>query len=348
MVNPDLLSKGCQLCQKGKWLCIFLTYKCNAGCHFCPAPFRDDRISSSFWNNKEEILSNLGKTAFKGISFSGGDPFLVFERLLEWQAYFKKNLPGYYYWVYTNGLAVTEEKMRRLSAAGMNEIRFNIAATGYINQDIWNKIEAARKIFPVVSVEIPSIAKDFGLLETALDKMERTRINLLNLHDYILNDADVKSESLQSFEFILNKVIPLKYAVSSVENTERIIKLTQKKGYSFVINHCSMQQKELQMVQRRFKMGKLFNNPDYDLVLPDGTICNFYSVPETMTSFEFQMRSAKPDFRGRYSSFMLKINDPVINEDSGDGFIKVFYIPQMGTDQDKIYLRTEAGQVEKI
>jgi len=341
MNNPDRLSRGCQLCQQGKWLCIFLTYRCNAGCHFCPAPFSDDRISSSLGNQKEEILSYLKRTDFEGISFSGGDPFLVFDRLLEWLAFFKKHLPDYYYWVYSNGLAVTGRRMQQLSEKGMNEIRFNIAATGYVDEKIWDIIKTARGIFPVVSVEIPSIEEDFELMVKALDKLENAGIDFLNLHDFILNDADIKLTKSQYSTFLLNEVIPLKYARSSIENTEKINDLAFKKGYSFAINHCSMQKKESQMFQRRLNMGKLFNNPDYDKVLPDGTICNFYSVAGNMSVAELQVKFASSDFRKEYSPYMLKLNDPKIIDNQEGKIIITFYIPQMGTAQSKVYLRTE-------
>lgn len=341
MNNPGRLSRGCQLCQQGKWLCIFLTYRCNAGCHFCPAPFNDDRISSSLGYQKEEILSYLKKTDFEGISFSGGDPLLVFERLLEWLAFFKKHLPEYYYWVYTSGVSVTGRKMQQLSEGGMNEIRFNIAATGYLDENIWKIIKAARGIFPFVSVEIPSIERDFKSLVKALDKLESVGVDFLNLHEFILNNADIEFTNSQYSTFLLNEVIPLNYATSSIENTQKITDLVFKEGYSFAINNCSMQKKESQMFQRRLKMGKLFNNPEYDKVLPDGTICNFYSVAGNLPVSELQVKFASSDFRKEYSPYMLRLNDPKINDNPGGRIVSAIYIPQMGTDQGKIYLRTE-------
>ena len=147
-----MYSRGCQLCQQGKWLCIFLTYKCSADCHFCPAPFKDDHIYSVFGKGKNENLEYLKMADFEGISFSGGDPFMVYDRLLDWLVFFKKHLPAYYYWVYTNGLAVDKNRLEKLAKTGMNEIRFNIAATGYLSPEIWGKIKIARKYFPFVTV----------------------------------------------------------------------------------------------------------------------------------------------------------------------------------------------------
>jgi hypothetical protein len=102
-----------------------------------------------------------------------------------------------------------------------------------------------------------------------------------------------------------------------------------------------MQKKESQMFQRRLNMGKLFNNPEYDKVLPDGTICNFYSVAGNIPVSELQVKFASSDFRKEYSPYMLRLNDPKIIDNPGGRIVSAIYIPQMGTDQGKIYLRTE-------
>jgi len=340
MNNFNQLSKGCQLCQEGKWLCIFLTYKCNADCHFCPAPFKDDHVYSSFGNKKEEILSYLKMTDLKGISFSGGDPFLVYERLLEWLTYFKNHLPDYYYWVYTNGIAVTEKKLEQLSAEGMDEIRFNIAATGYLDDTIWKKIRTARKLFPFVSVEIPSINGDFELLTKALENLQSHRLDFLNLHDYILQETDIEFKREQSENFILNKIIPVKWAASSLINTEKIIELTLRKNFDFQVNHCSLNQKEMQMTLRRKKMGKLFNDPDYDVEMEDGTIYNSYLVPENFNIQDFQRSFSNADFRRKCDRYLLKSDDPEIYSKTR-AKLRAYFIPQMGIDQNKAFIRAE-------
>ncbi|HOW40239.1 MAG TPA: radical SAM protein [Bacteroidales bacterium] len=337
--HQNHLSLGCQLCQQGKWLCIFLTYKCNAGCSFCPAPCNDDRIVSSFGNKKEEILSYLKDSEFKGLSFSGGDPFLVYDRLLEWLIYFRKHLPDFYIWVYTSGLEVSVDKMKELVANGMNEIRFNIAATGYLNDRIWEVISAAGKLFPHVSIEIPSIERDFRLAEKALERMNENGVRFLNLHDLILNDET--AENVNGTPFLLNKVIPLIYDRTSIGNTERIIDLARQRNYGFIINHCSMNRKEHQMLQRRRMMGKVFNNPDYDMELGDATICNFYYIKEKLPLPELKRRFADADYRRTLNKSLLKINDPEISNHTGGTIIIVHYVPQMSIDQEKIYMGIE-------
>ena len=225
MNNFEHLSKGCQLCQQGKWLCIFLTYECNAGCHFCPVPISDDRVHSAFGDSKETVLSYLNNSDIEGISFSGGDPFLVFDRLIDWFGYFKNRLPELYYWVYTSGINADAQRLKQLSSAGMNEIRFNIAATGYLSAKILEKIRIARDLFPFVSVEIPSIHADFTLLAQALEVLDKTGIDYLNLHDYILSDSDPAAINEPYKIFVLNVINNLKYAESSLINTESVIEM---------------------------------------------------------------------------------------------------------------------------
>ena len=335
------LSKGCQLCQQGRWLCIYLTYMCNAECHFCPSPFKNDFVNSAFGNKKEEILSYLVNSDFKGISFSGGDPFMVFDRLLEWHIFFKKHLPDYYYWVYTNGLAVDKNKLEQLAKEGMNEIRFNIAATEYLSPQIWERIEIARKLFPYVSVEIPSIKNDSKILSQAIDKIDKIGIDYLNLHDYIIGDKDDKANNEKTVDFILNKVIKLKYALSSVKNTENIIDLSAKKNYNFQINHCSMQRKEEQMLQRRLKTGGIFSNTDYDIMMKDGTISNFYYFPNTNYDTNLMNNLADHNFRTTCIDYLIKKNNIKDFQNSNKKLIRISYIPQMELNQEKILLKIE-------
>jgi uncharacterized protein len=338
MNTLNKLSKGCQLCLKGKWLCIFLTYQCNARCHFCHAPFKDDRIHSAFGSTKEEILSYLNKSDFEGISFSGGDPFVVFNRLMEWLIYFRKHFPDYYYWVYTNGIDVNYRKMELLAAAGMNEIRFNIAATGYLSEKIWGCIESARELFPYVTVEIPSINEDYRLLEAALSKLEKTGVDYLNLHDYILSESDLRSQNEQYGIFVLNKIIKIRYALSSVNRTKNILNSAHENSYHFQINHCSLEQKELQMTMRRIQMGKVFNNPEYDFLMTDGTICNYHTTPDGVKIEDIQEQLQNLEFSSLLNKHKIKLTELNEKQSTGLKIIKISYVPKMGIGQEKTFI----------
>jgi len=284
----DNFSKGCQSCQQGKWLCIFITYLCNANCTFCPSPFKnEDKIVSAFGENPERILESTEGRPFNAISFSGGDSLLVFDRLMDWLSYFRKNRPDIYYWAYTSGISADEDKMVNLARAGLDELRFNIAATNYSSSSILEKIQAATKIFKRVAVEIPSIPADYLKVTEVLPFLDRINVNYLNLHEYILVPEDPHSKKTTADTFILNKETELKYDVYSLGNTEKIKKFCRKNKLKIQVNNCSLQKKENQMLHRRLTMGKIFKKK-YEHLTQEGLLETYFVHPLKLTSTEIQ------------------------------------------------------------
>ena len=171
MKNLD--SKGCLICQRGGWVCIYLTYLCPADCHFCAALHKNiDTVQSDYGSSLNTIQSRLNGTDVRGTSFSGGDCFSVYDRLVDWLTRFRNPFPKAYYWAYTSGLLVNKEKLHHLAGIGLNELRFNIAASGYDDPLILNHIESAVSILDHVAVEIPSIPQDFSRLTAVLPVLD--------------------------------------------------------------------------------------------------------------------------------------------------------------------------------
>lgn len=131
----NTLSHGCKLCGEGSWSCLFITNKCNAKCFYCPtAQLKDETpaTQSLTFENAESYAGYINYFRFKGVSFSGGEPLLFFERTLHYLKTLRKLCrPDLYIWMYTNGILATSEKIRMLADHGLNEIRFDIGATGY-------------------------------------------------------------------------------------------------------------------------------------------------------------------------------------------------------------------------
>ncbi len=289
MISPknskltDNNSRGCQLCQKGKWLCIYLTYLCNAKCVFCPAPFKqEDKIISAFGDSPEGIYQYLNSHNFEGISFSGGDCFLVFDRLMKWLSFFKKRCPDMYYWAYTNGLAADENKLNQLANAGLNEIRFNIAATNYNSPAILAKISLATELIKNVAVEIPSIPTDYHKLTNVLPYLDKINVKFLNLHEYILVPNDPYTKIANKNTFILNKEATLIYDKNSLQNTVKIKKFCKNQALKIQVNNCSLHKKEVQMLYRRLTMGEIFKR-EYDQLTQDGLLENYFIYPGKLT-----------------------------------------------------------------
>lgn len=337
----DNHSRGCQSCQQGKWLCIFLTYLCNTKCHFCPAPPKHDEVHSAFGSNPEQILKYLKILNFNGIGFSGGDPFIVFERLIDWLDYFKTHLSDYYYWVYTNGLAVNENKLERLAKKGLDEIRFNIAATGYTSDRLLDKIKTATSIIKYVTIEIPSIPGDFDKLTSVLPYLDQINVKYLNLHEYILqgNDPNIHCEQIDSFE--LNKNINLMYSQKSIENTLRISEFCRLNKLKLKINNCSLIKKENQMRNRRIEMGNLLKNENEDLS-EDGLLSSCYVYPGNVTLIELErILAGKNDFIS-IEKFRYPNGANIFKKkENGSTVFKLTYLPPMEINQSRKLLEIE-------
>jgi pyruvate formate-lyase activating enzyme-like uncharacterized protein len=279
----DNHSPGCMSCQNGKWLCIYLTYLCPAHCRFCPSPFKNDQIISPFGTDRNVILDYLKKYDFNGIGFSGGDPFVKFNRLVDWLYFFKCELPQYYFWAYTSGITITQKQLEILSESGLDELRFNIAATGYNSEDIIQKIERAVKLIPGIAVEIPSIAEDYDQLIRILPTLDRIGVKYLNLHEYI---SAGKEENEQEWgDFLLNKVSRLKFSLSSLSNTKKITNFCKEHKLRIKLNNCSLLKKEEQIRQRRLRMGNIFKN-DSDFLNDDGIIVRNINMKGNYTEEE--------------------------------------------------------------
>jgi len=277
----DNYSPGCQSCQQGRWLCIYLTYLCNANCAFCPAPMKNvDKISSAFGDQPPQILAFLMRHPFSGISFSGGDCLLVFDRLLEWLKFFKYNLPEIYYWLYTNGLEVEPYHLEQLARAGLDEIRFNIAATHYNTPTILEKIAMATDIINHVAVEIPSIPTDYEKLVEVLPYLDQIKVKYLNLHEYLLVPDDPLLKTESSGTFIFNKHTKLKYHAYSLQNTEKIKRFCEQRGFKLKINKCSLQKKEYQMLKRRITLGTLLRKK-HEQLTEEGLLETCLVYPES-------------------------------------------------------------------
>jgi pyruvate formate-lyase activating enzyme-like uncharacterized protein len=184
------LSKGCQACKAGKWLCLFVGYNCNMNCPFCPQPKADNFVH--VFDDKD--LTSHGTLAevkyylsiaenLEGISYSGGEPLLYLDKVLNIAKFVKENRKDMYQWIYTNGVLVNEETLKKLSEVGINEMRFDLAATKF-SKEIIDKIALAKKYIDRITVEIPAIPEIKVLMENNLiDNLVAMGVSQFNISE---------------------------------------------------------------------------------------------------------------------------------------------------------------------
>lgn len=263
------LSPGCRACKEGTWDCIFTTMQCNLDCDFCYSPHAipKDYAGSLLGSAPGEIAENHDRTCITGISFSGGEPFAEPSKLLDWVAWFASRYPGKYFWVYTNGLLADEKKLQRLAELGIDEIRFNLAATGYDHPAVLQNMAAAARWIPNVTVEIPAIPEHGAKLISCLSSWSALGIRFLNLHE-LMYEPGTNSASLPGARWPIvtedghfSEINPDSRAL-----TLAVMRRVQAEGLSLAVNDCSLQSKLRQLRGRRKCLAPLMKAPHEELV----------------------------------------------------------------------------------
>jgi len=234
------LSPGCRLCGAGEWSCLFITGKCNANCFYCPAPQEADDLPTAQqlqFAEAEAYADFINHFNFKGCSFSGGEPFLVFDRLVNFLSVIRKRTsPELYIWLYTNGMLATKEKFKALADKGLNEVRFDIGAINYSVQPIKN----ATGIIPNITVEIPAVPEKIELLKKILPDLIDAGVTNFNLHQLRLTAHNVKHLSKHDYTYIHGEHPSV---VQSELGALQIAAYIAENKLPIGINYCSFQYK---------------------------------------------------------------------------------------------------------
>jgi len=196
------LTPGCKdCCLKGRWTQIRTTTKCNLNCSFCyyfgkkDFPFREMIPSGLFRIGSEQrlfseddvklLLKTQSKKLIKirGVAWLFYEPLLEIDKMLSIMKFINKM--GYHQWLYTNGVYATERNLEKLKKAGLDEIRFNLAATNCSDLVI-KHMKIARKYFKYLCVESPMftefynsfIKKKEAILGTGVDHIHFAELQL--------------------------------------------------------------------------------------------------------------------------------------------------------------------------
>lgn len=302
------IPKGCELCHMGAKVVLFLNGICQKPPHcawYCPiseerrgkeVTFADEiKIS-----NKEELLEEISKINAKGMSITGGEPLaeVNLDKTLDYIRYVKL-MKGkkFHIHLYTNGINFNESISRKLSEAGLDEIRFHPP------KNKWENIRFALNKGMSVGVEIPIIP-------------EEEYVKYVKDFVIYLNSIGVEFINLNEFEFVFPNSEFLKEkgfkfkegTIASVEHSREIgIKLIEELAPKIPLKFhlCTISTKDhWQLKERYLRRAKSIKLPfeeitDEGLLLYgqiEGDIENlkmFYTafvneskIPKKLISFE--------------------------------------------------------------
>jgi pyruvate formate-lyase activating enzyme-like uncharacterized protein len=239
-VSTGPLTPGCQICVRRGYMSFQVGFACNASCPFCflqthpPAqPDPDERyhrqaLLKRFQRRKDEI---------EGVSLTGGEPLLYLAELEQCVAEMRTAKPSLYFWVYTNGILASRERLRALRELGIREIRFNLAATNY-SQRVLDNLARARDLFPHLVVEIPCYPPHKEALLQCLPELQRVPIDQLNLQELWVTEANAErlaGEGYQAGMWMAKKF----FLYGSRRMSYEVMAHCLAQGYSFTVNDCT-------------------------------------------------------------------------------------------------------------
>jgi pyruvate formate-lyase activating enzyme-like uncharacterized protein len=235
-VDCSGLSPGCRRCGEGNWSCLFVNGRCNGHCFYCPTAQDDDGppvTNGLAFTSPGEYAAYVAALGFSGVSISGGEPLMTPKLTLAYLSAVRKRCgDGVHLWLYTNGTLLTADLCNRLRDAGLDELRFDLGAVRYNLK----KLRLAVGCIPTVTVEIPAVPEEEGLLKRKMIEMAEAGVNHLNLHQMRLTPYNFGPLTERGYVFIHGeKVTVLESELCAL----RMVRFGLEHGIPLPVNYCS-------------------------------------------------------------------------------------------------------------
>jgi pyruvate formate-lyase activating enzyme-like uncharacterized protein len=297
--NESKFPKGCRSCLLGTGLgAIRKTNKCNLECKFCYNYGELDQIppvgegmweigGTKFYEKDIDLLLSIYRKP-TGISYVYLEPFMEIEKY--YPIIKKFSDAGIHQHLYTNGTLATEESLKALGEAGLDEIRFNLGASKCSDKVIEN-IGTAKKYIKSVGIETPMTPEFFEVFFQKKHLILDTKLDFMNCAELHLNENNIKNYYGENMYISrLGYISP----VWSRELTLKFMKIADKENWDLAVHDCSNHTKFARDLNLGSKEGMWFGASNY--------ACEFSKIPFEVfipilndDSFKFLSEEELPD-----------------------------------------------------
>lgn len=259
---------GCLSCLLGTGLsAVRKTNRCNLACKFCYdyGQLEDiEPIGEGLWEigggrYREEDLPLLLSLQKKptGIAYVYLEPFMEIEKYYGIIRRFHQ--AGVHQHMYTNGVKANEENLRALGEAGLDELRFNLGATGAADRVI-EAMAIAKKYIPRVGIETPMTREFYKALNEKKEKILSTGIDFMNCAELHLNDNNLNNYAGEPMYFCrMGYLSP----IISRDLTLQVMKTAAEEEWPIVVHDCSNKTKIARDLNLAAREGGWFGRSDY-------------------------------------------------------------------------------------
>ncbi len=274
--DPEKFPPGCVSCLTGTGLSpVRRTNRCNLECAFCyDYGELDDQppVGEEMWEIGESkfreedidlLLSIQGRPS--GISYVYLEPFMEIEKYYGIIGKFHR--AGIHQHLYTNGTLATEENLRALGEAGLDELRFNLGATNCSDRVI-DAIGTAKRHIPFVGIETPMTPEFFDAFMEKKDRILATGLDFINCAELHLNPNNIENYEGEWMYISRHGYIS---PVFSRELTLMFMRTAVEEEWPVAVHDCSNRTKFARGLNQRAKEGAWFGASSYG--------CEFSEIP---------------------------------------------------------------------
>ncbi len=268
------LAKGCLQCVQGRKLVLFITGLCPQRCFYCPISehkFGYDVVYANEWkisdqNNPVELIEEARLTEAHGAGITGGDPLAAIDRCCTYIKLLKQHFGSHFHiHLYTPLTLVTEERLQKLFAAGLDEIRFH---PDLDDMTLWYRLEWARKYSWTIGVEIPAIPGYEAKTKTLVDFIAG-KVAFLNLNELELSDTQAKHYRLAELGYTPKDEYSYGVAGSQAMAME-MLAYAETKGLN--AHFCTVKLKDAVQVRKRLQHRAKNVALPFDVPTPEGLL----------------------------------------------------------------------------
>ncbi len=274
--NERKFPGGCRSCLLGTGLsAVRKTNKCNLACKFCYDYGELDRVppvgegmweigGTKFYERDIDLLLSAQRRP-TGISYVYLEPFMEIEKY--YGVIRKFHGAGIHQHLYTNGTLATEETLRALGEAGLDELRFNLGASGCADGVIAN-MAIAKRYIPAVGIETPMTPEFFDAFSKKKQAILGTGIDFINCAELHLNANNIGNYAGENLYIAKHGYIS---PIWSRELTLKLMKIADEEHWDIAVHDCSNRTKFARGLNLRGKEGAWFGASDY--------ACEFSPMP---------------------------------------------------------------------
>lgn len=274
--NESKFAQGCRSCLLGTGLsAIRKTNKCNLECKFCYNYGELDAIhpvgegmweigGTKFYEKDIDLLLSIHQKP-TGISYVYLEPFMEIEK---YYSMIKKfHAAGIHQHLYTNGTLATEETLKALGEAGLDEIRFNLGASNCADKVIEN-IGLAKKYIKSVGIETPMTPEFFKAFFKKQQAIFATKLDFINCAELHLNENNINNYYGENMYIARQGYIS---PIWSRELNLKFMKIAAEENWDIAVHDCSNYTKFARSLNLSSKTGMWFGASNY--------ACEFAMIP---------------------------------------------------------------------